>query len=100
MPVFDDKGNMIKIAVGDIQKLYEEWRDLVREGFPLQDILKLVTSNPAKRAGIFQGKGSIEQGKEADLLVLDNDLKIETVMAKGQVMVDQGRVLVKGTFEE
>ena len=66
----------------------------------MEDILKQVTSNPAKRAGIFQTKGSITEGKDADLLILDNDLKMDTVMAKGQVMVDQGKVLVKGTFEE
>ncbi len=99
MPVFDEKGKMIKLAVGDIQNLYLECRDLIREGFPLEDILKLVTSNPAKRAGIDQNKGSLEEGKDADLLVIDGDFKIETVMAKGQVMIHQDKVLVKGTFE-
>ena len=100
MPVFDEKGKIIKLAVGDIQNLYLEWRDLIREGFPLEEILKLVTSNPAKRAGIYQNKGSLEEGKDADLLIIGDDLKIETVMAKGQVMIHQGNVLVKGTFED
>lgn len=100
MPVFDEKGRMIKIAVGDIQKLYEEWRDLVKEGFPLEDILKLVTSNPAKRVGIFPNKGTLEEGKDADLLILDDTLEIESVMARGQVMIHRGEVLIKGTFEE
>jgi beta-aspartyl-dipeptidase (metallo-type) len=99
MPVFDEKGKMIKLAVGDIQNLYLECRDLIREGFPLEDILKLVTSNPAKRAGIDQNKGSLEEGKDADLLVIDGDFKIEMVMAKGQIMIHQDKVLVKGTFE-
>ena len=99
MPVFDEKGRMIKLAVGDIQKLYEEWRDLVREGFPMEDILKLVTSNPAKRAGILQSKGTIEEGKDADLLILDNDMEIESVLAKGRLMIHGSKVLVKGTFE-
>ncbi len=91
---------MIKIAVGEIQKLYEEWRDLVREGFPLEDTLRLVTSNPAKRAGIFPSKGALEEGKDADLLILNDDLKLETVMAKGRLMIHRGEVLIKGTFEE
>ncbi len=100
MPVFDEKGKMIKLTVGDIHNLYLEWRDLIREGFPLEDILKLVTSNPAKRAGIYHEKGSLEEGKDADLLILSDDLKIETVMAKGQMMIHQGNALIKGTFEE
>ena len=99
MPVFDEKGKLIKLAVGDIQNLCLDWKGLVEGGFPLEDVLKMVTSNPAKRAGIYQSKGSIEEGKDADLLILSSDLKIESVMAKGQMMIHQGEVLVKGTFE-
>ncbi len=100
MPVFDEEGRMIKLAVGEIRKLYLEWRDLVQEGFSLEDTLKLVTSNPARRAGIERQKGSVEEGKDADLLILNEDLTIETVIAKGRLMMGQGQVLVKGTFEE
>jgi len=59
-----------------------------------------VTANPAKRVGLFDSKGSIEAGKDADLLILRPDLNIESVFAKGRLMVDRGKVLVKGTFEE
>ena len=100
MPIFDERGKIIELTVGDIQSLYLEWKGLVSEGFLLEDVLKMVTSNPAKRAGIDQTKGSIEEGKDADLLILGSDLRIESVMAKGQMMVDQGKTLVKGTFEE
>jgi beta-aspartyl-dipeptidase (metallo-type) len=85
--------------VGDIQNLYLEWKELLREGFPLEGMVRLVTSNPAKRIGIYQTKGSIEEGKDADLLVLSKDFEIETVMAKGQVMIHRGELMVKGTFE-
>jgi beta-aspartyl-dipeptidase (metallo-type) len=100
MPIFDEKGKLIKLAVGDIRNLYLEWKGLVEEGFPMEDVLTMVTSNPAKRAGIYQCKGSIEEGKDADLLILGKDLKIESVMAKGQIMVHGGEVVVKGTFED
>ena len=99
MPVFDEKGRMVKLAVGDIQNLYSEWKELVKKGFPLEETLKMVTSNPARRIGICRTKGSIEEGKDADLLILTNDLEIESVMAMGKWMVRQGEVLVKGTFE-
>jgi len=99
MPIFDEKGNMIKLAVGDIQNLYLEGRGLAEAGFSLEDILKMVTSNPAKRAGIYQHKGSIEEGKDADLLIFNPDLKIEWVIAKGQMMVHNDEIIVRGTFE-
>jgi len=100
LPLFDEKGELIKLAVGDIQNLYLEWKGLVEEGFRLEDALRMVTSNPAKRAGIYQWKGSIEEGKDADLLIFSKDLKIDSVMAKGQLMVHQGNILIKGTFED
>lgn len=100
MPVFNEKGEMVKLAVGDIRHLHSECKDLVKGGFPLEQVLKMVTSNPAKRAGIDGSKGRIEEGKDADLLILNKDLEIETVIAKGQMMLHQGTVLVKGTFEE
>jgi beta-aspartyl-dipeptidase (metallo-type) len=100
MPIFDERGSLIRLAVGDIRDLYLDWKELVEGGFALEDVLKMVTTNPAKRAGIYPCKGSIEEGKDADLLILNSDLKIESVIAKGQMMIERGEVLVKGTFEE
>jgi beta-aspartyl-dipeptidase (metallo-type) len=100
MPVFDEEGRMVRLAVGDIRNLHLEVKDLVREGFPLEGVLGMVTSNPARRIGIFRTKGSLDEGKDADLLILSPDLEIETVVAKGQIMVEQGEIRIKGTFEE
>ena len=100
MPIFDERGSLIRLAVGDIRDLYLDWKELVEGGFALEDVLKMVTTNPAKRAGIYPCKGSIEEGKDADLLILNSDLKIESDIAKGQMMIERGEVLVKGTFEE
>ncbi len=99
MPIFDEGGNLVRLAVGDIQNLFREWRDLVKEGFPIEEILKLVTANPAKRIGAFSSKGSLAEGKDADLLILNPDLKINSVMAKGRLLIYQNEFLVKGTFE-
>ncbi len=100
MPIFDDRGRLLRLAVGEIKNLYLEFKELVKEGFSLEEILKLITINPARRAGIDRYKGSLEEGKDADLLILNKDLEIESVIAKGQMMVGQGKALVKGTFEE
>ena len=99
MPIFDAKGNVVKLGVGDIRCLQDDWRLLVKAGFSLEDSLKVVTSNPAKRTGLFDSKGSLAAGKDADLLILNGDLGIETVLAKGRVLVDRGKALIKGTFE-
>jgi len=66
---------------------------------PLPDALALITSNPADRLGISGRKGSIREGADADLLILDEELRIEQVFAKGRLMIDDGRAVVKENFE-
>jgi beta-aspartyl-dipeptidase (metallo-type) len=100
MPIFDAKGDVVKLGVGDIQCLFDDWLLLVNYGVSIEDSLKMVTANPAKRVGLFASKGSLSTGKDADLLILDQDLDIATVFAKGRLMIDGGKQLVKGTFEE
>jgi beta-aspartyl-dipeptidase (metallo-type) len=100
MPIFDAKGNVVKLGVGDIQCLFDDWQLLVKSGLSIPDSLKIVTANPAKRAGLFASKGSLDAGKDADLLILDQDLNIESVLAKGRLMVGKKQVIVKGAFEE
>jgi cytosine/adenosine deaminase-related metal-dependent hydrolase len=63
-------------------------------------LLKLVTLTPVQRLAVFSAKGSLEEGKDADLLILGADLKIETVLARGRPMIHQGGVPVKGTFKD
>jgi beta-aspartyl-dipeptidase (metallo-type) len=99
MPVFDEHGKMTGIAVGEIQNLYTQWKNLTKEGFALEDLTKMVTSNPARRAGLFREKGSLDTGKDADILILNEDLSLESVMAKGRLLVHDRQVVVKGTFE-
>jgi len=100
MPVFDEKGSLIQLAVGDIKSLYEEFRCLVsEEGLPVSDILKCITLNPAKRIKIDQYKGSLEEGKDADLIIFDTNWRIDRVYALGRLMVSGGKPMVKGTFE-
>ena len=53
-------------------------------GRPLEDILPLLTENPARLAGVLQWKGSIADGKDADLVVLDGDCRVEAVFLKGR----------------
>lgn len=52
-------------------------------GRPLSEIIKLLTENPAKLIGIFDKKGSIAVGKDADLVVLDDEYSVRDVIAKG-----------------
>jgi N-acetylglucosamine-6-phosphate deacetylase len=52
-------------------------------GFPLQDIAKMASANPAKLLGIDGGRGAIASGKRADLVALDGSGAVRLVMIGG-----------------
>jgi N-acetylglucosamine-6-phosphate deacetylase len=88
------------MGVGDIGSLLKEFRRLVAEdGFPISDILPCITLNPAKRIKINGYKGSLDEGKDADLNVFDSDWRIDRVYSMGKLMVSGGKPMVKGAFE-
>lgn len=52
-------------------------------GADICDLIKMVTSTPAKTIGLYSERGSIEPGKIADLVVLDEDLNVKGVLLDG-----------------
>ena len=53
-------------------------------GADVTEVIKMATSTPAKAIGIFNERGSIEPGKFADLVVLDEDLFVKGVIIGGK----------------
>ena len=79
--------------------LHATWRRLiVDEGVPPSNSLRVVTSNVADATGLRR-KGRIAAGMDADLVVFDDDWQINSVIARGQVMVDERQPVVRGMFD-
>lgn len=51
---------------------------------PLEEILPFLSENPAKMLGIFGQKGSIADGKDADIVLLDAENEIAGVFVRGE----------------
>lgn len=51
---------------------------------PLEEIIPLLTENPARLIKIYDRKGSIENGKDADLVILDGNNNISDVFVLGK----------------
>lgn len=100
LPVFNREGENIDVQVARVDTLYQEVRDAVRqEGIPLETALRTITSNVADRLRLSR-KGRVREGNDADLVLADPDtLEVRTVIARGQVMLRDGELLVKGSFE-
>lgn len=54
---------------------------------PLLEAIKMITSTPAKVINIFDRKGSITPGKDADIVVFDKDIDIKLVIVRGEIRI-------------
>ncbi len=100
IPVFDDAGNLKGIGVAGFDSLLNELHDMVtHEKTPLEIALVPFTTAPAQALGLSNHKGALKTGMDADLLILDSDMSLNYMFAKGQLMMSEKEVLVKGTFE-
>jgi len=58
-------------------------RNIVALGAPLPDAIRMLTLNPATLLGIEFKKGSLRAGADADILLLDEALRVTDVWARG-----------------
>jgi len=52
-------------------------------GADLAEAVVCASANPAKLTGIYDITGSLDEGKQADLVILDKNINIEDVYVKG-----------------
>ncbi|GLF97130.1 N-acetylglucosamine-6-phosphate deacetylase [Streptomyces yaizuensis] len=55
---------------------------------PVEDIVQAISANPARLLGIDDRVGSLEPGKDADLVVLDEDFRLKGVMRRGVWVIE------------
>jgi beta-aspartyl-dipeptidase (metallo-type) len=100
LPIFNEKKELIGLGVGKVTSLFQEVQEAVlNENVPFEKAIKTITSNPASILKL-KGKGRIEKGYDADLCLLNKStLEINTVIAKGIIMIQDKEIKVYGTFE-
>ena len=66
---------------------------------PLEELLRTLTTSPAKRLGKEGVKGCLKEGADADLVAFDSALQITDVIAMGKLALRDGELKMRGTFE-
>ena len=51
---------------------------------PLVHAVRMASANPARHLGVYDRKGSIERGKDADLLIFDENVNVKSVYVRGK----------------
>lgn len=55
-------------------------------GIPLTDAIKMITATPARIMGISDRKGTLAKGKDADIVIFDDNINIEMTIVNGRIL--------------
>jgi N-acetylglucosamine-6-phosphate deacetylase len=91
---FWNDGNVGRTKTGALASSVRALDSMVRymtqsTDIALHEVIRMASLTPAERVGIAQRVGSIEQGKHEDLLILNEQLQVETVIVGGQMIGPQ-----------
>lgn len=71
---------------GSILKMNEAARNVMAfTGCMLSDVVQIGSVNPAKQLNVYDRKGSITPGKDADLVILDQDFNVVMTFCRGEL---------------
>ena len=66
-------------------------RTMVQEArIPLLEAVRMILSTPAAILGLSARKGSLERGKDADIVIFDEDIRIQFTIIKGELVYAHG----------
>ena len=55
-------------------------------GIPMEDACRMISETPAKIMGVYERKGSLEKGKDADIIFFDKAQELTFVMQMGRIV--------------
>lgn len=97
---YDSEGNLLEIGVSSVRALHKEFVHMVTKlDFSVEEALPYFTKNVAEALGLKGKKGVVAEGADADILLLEKNLALDTVIAKGSLLMQAGKLLKKGTYE-
>ena len=59
---------------------------VTKVGIHLADVMCMVAETPARIMGVVDRKGTLERGKDADILLFSQDMELEGVMSMGRIV--------------
>jgi N-acetylglucosamine-6-phosphate deacetylase len=66
---------------------------------PIMEAIQMITSTPARILGVSNKKGSIVEGKDADLVLFDSDINISMTIIQGVVVYNADNELQRNSLE-
>lgn len=96
---YDEEGNLIEIGYSPVDTGILAIKEIVSQGEDLKDAIKPFTENVAKALKLDKEIGYIKKDYLANLVFLDENLDIDTVISEGVFMMKDKKILKKGSYE-
>lgn len=90
--VTEDRAELVSNGslAGSILKLVNGAQNMLKlESVTLLDVIEMTSTNPAKQLNVYDRKGSIAIGKDADLLLVDDELNINETICRGVITTEE-----------
>lgn len=56
---------------------------------PLTDAIEMISATPARILNIADKKGTLETGKDADIVIFDNNINVQATIVKGKIVYNK-----------
>lgn len=74
---------------GSVLKLNEAVRNMYKHcALPLNEVVNMASLNPARLLGLDAAKGSLEVGKDADILLCDEEINVTATIVGGRILYE------------
>ncbi len=98
LPKFNERGEISGLTAAAVDSNLLLLPLMIDQGIRPDQAIAMMTANVASSLGI--SKGRIEVGQDADICLFNDDFTLNSVIAKGSVMMHNNELLVAGNFEE
>ena len=72
--------------VGSIATMDVLVKNMVKAGVQLEHVLRMASETPARLMNVYDRKGSLEKGKDADVLIIDENQNVRAIWAMGKLV--------------
>lgn len=97
MTKISDTGEKIPL-MAPVDSLHGEFARLVERSVSIEEAVRVTSTNVAEHLQLWK-KGHLAVGMDADILLLDSNLNISSLLAKGEVCIENSVLCKKGLFE-
>ena len=94
-PVWDELGNMIGMGKGSCKVLLADLKKAAQNGvIPVEEVLKTMTTTPAKNYGLKTSAGKIVEKGTANFCILDEEFNLRETILNGKAVWAAGKGVI------